>query len=281
MRAVKLTIIGIIAIFCFLLYGQPSAVIFISGHASGTGTTSWSNWDETTEAGWKASGTSTYIVLFENTVAGGNETGQGLHSGTSLAMVQSGNIAGAAGSPPQRSMDGSDDYFAYTGIEDTVDVGNGGTWTLIIKTENLETGLARGSYFVYFYDASTGDALAIICRTSDDLRFEIWDAGVHVWGAVGTGADATPGQYSGVSDVYVVCQFNSATNVLMAGFSKTTKPTKFTELTSGVSQVVAGGINFAEFDNRYHIGGDPTHGSYVMNDIYYFLMSKEALLDNS
>ena len=61
---------------------------------------SWSTWNELSESG--LADDDTFVVMLEQTGAGGNETGQGGGlSGANLVLTDaSANIAGATGSPP-------------------------------------------------------------------------------------------------------------------------------------------------------------------------------------
>jgi len=73
----------------------------------------WAAWDETSESGLASD--DTFVCFFENPSAGGDETGQGGGlTGSDLVLTQSGNVAGATGSPPSRQLDGTDDYFSGT-----------------------------------------------------------------------------------------------------------------------------------------------------------------------
>jgi len=92
--------------------------ILRAGEAGAGG--SWAEWDEQSESTLDVDqdgdgNEDTYICFFENTSAGGNETGRGGGlAGADLVLTQAGNIAGAIGSPPNRQLDGSDDYFSFT-----------------------------------------------------------------------------------------------------------------------------------------------------------------------
>lgn len=88
---------------------------FISGHGVGGGGegVSWDDWDEEEEGTLASS--DTYVCLFENPIAGGNEVGQGGGlSENSRTLVEYGNapgVPGATGSPPSRLLDGLSDWF--------------------------------------------------------------------------------------------------------------------------------------------------------------------------
>jgi len=103
-------ILAVLLVLAAPAYAQKKGPVIIPGHTGTVGTQTWSQWDELSEATLQAS--DTFVAFFEGGVSA-NETGQGLGmSGVSLVLTQSGAVAAAAGSPPYRALDGTNDWFA-------------------------------------------------------------------------------------------------------------------------------------------------------------------------
>jgi len=94
-------------------YGILPSIAALGGSSGGAVNTNFLTWDKTTLTGWGDS-TNVYINLPRNTSAGGDDTGYGIFSGGDLVFVESGNLAGASGTPLTRAFDGSDDYMQST-----------------------------------------------------------------------------------------------------------------------------------------------------------------------
>lgn len=244
--------------------------VFISGHRTSGGGASWADWNETDEAGWGDAGT--FISLFENTSAGGNETGQGGGlSGADLVLTQVGNVAGAVGSPLSRDLDGGDDYFHFTENLANVLAGQA-TWSVILRVADISTSnnwsealfKVRGASDLIAINWSWGTALPLFRATKDG------------GGIIATQPSAS--DYTGTKYWAIWCD-----GTYVRGGYCSTKPTKWSDFaaTARVSATSACQFTDGDFPTERKIGinEDATH--YPNCDLYYIVISASCLIDNA
>jgi len=224
----------------------------------------WEAWDETSES--VLASDYTFVCLFENPSAGGDETGQGLGlSGSDLVLTQSGNVAGATGSPPYRSLDGSDDYFTATDNL-FLQIGPGdydGVFSIILKLANVN--FADGDYFIYII----GDGNNYFYLKSDAGKLHFyWEDNSYVHtNATTTNSFPT----SGPLYLYIIGEGGSSNT---AAFS-TQKETSLSNIPAG-NKVSGSGAwsNISQLGANYIVG----YSTSGQMDAYYVVLSKLNLL---
>ncbi len=231
----------------------------------------WTTWDESSEdtlsVDQDGDGVEdTCICFFENTSAGGDETGRGRGlSGADLVLAQAGNIAGASGSPPYRAIDGSNDYFSFTTtLRDSL---NGESeWTVIVKLDNYVLSATYGQVLTgpseiwmreytnnkcAFYSPARGLNNTM---TTDDIP-----AGTLSWW----------------------CMWCDGSDV-RAGIATGSKPTKWSDFSSGLRVGPTGAAeNGTTGSDRVIFARNTTPDYPAECDGYYFLVSSTCLIDNS
>jgi len=235
------------------------------------GGTSWATWDETTESGW-GDDANTFIVLFENISAGGNEVGQGLGlSEANRTISQAGAIAGATGSPPTRFTDGTDDIFSWTSAGAAA-VCSTAPWTLILKVKDfVHPGLQQTA--LSFADTSNSDYIAYYPNADGTINAIVQDGGAIKLNATTVDAIPTSG------DVYIAYWHDGVT--VKFGFT-TTRPTKLSDF--GANDVISATttLTIGNFDDFADICGTTRDANgKVSGSWYYFLASKSELIDNA
>ena len=195
--------------------------------SAGGAVTLWPDWSETdltlaTDNIW--------VVLYNNTSAGGNETGSGGGlSGNDLIVLQSGNIAGAAGSPLSRNMDDSDDVFSFqtAGACDAL-LKSQSVWQFIMKAKNI---VGAGN-LVYLWEANNSIELYIDANEKLDAKIET-DGVARVNAMTTDGGD-------GSSDYYIFAGTDGSSSY--GGFKSGAKPTKWSDFAANdrVSNADAG-----------------------------------------
>lgn len=239
--------------------------------AGGTAS-SWANWNEASEntldVDQDGDGVEdTFIAFMENTLAGGDETGQGGgFSGADLVLSQNGNIAGASGSPPSRTLDGSDDYFTVTNTFRDWLSGEG-TYGIIFKVEDWNP---ADSYECLFF---WRDGNLINLRSTLNTR----ELTVNFDGTSLTTTNAMP--TSGVLYCYVGCDGSD----FRIGFS-TTKPTKWSDFAANDRASNGSSVSFpSNTTNTPPIFSDSNYltDRSVKGDAYYTIWSKTTLIDFS
>ena len=178
--------------------------------------TSWAAWGESREE--SLAGDDTFVCLMENTVAGGNETGQGLKlSGSDLVLSQAGSIAGATGSPPTRVMDGSDDEFSMVdALPDAAFGTSGKNWTAILKIK--DTGAVTNGENILAFDGANEKIIIFVSTAA--LGIQVQDGGVDAIN------DTTVNNIPTTGDVYFVVWYDGIT---IRGGMSVTKPTKLSD----------------------------------------------------
>lgn len=203
------------------------------------GQRAWASWDELSELTLKDV---SFVCLFENTSAGGNETAVS-PDGTisSLTVTQSGTVAGATGSPPSRAMDGSNDKF-YTSVEalETILVGSGRAFSLMWKVSDVTD---RSKYFCMLQDAASNNWIYL--RIQSDGKLSLYfesNNSIQVNGTATSGAIPTTG------DVYLFLE--STGSAIRFGFS-TTKPTDYASVTSANKSSTSATPNVTDISDTY------------------------------
>jgi hypothetical protein len=264
--------VALITILCVVgLQLVPDArmrTVFVGGTSGTTyGGTSWSNWDETTEAGWGSS--NVFVALMENTSAGGNETGQGLVTGADLVLTQSGNVAGASGN--SRWFDGANDYLSGTTTLTTTALKDRTSWTILMKLNTLNAGsdislcfgLTSGASN-HIYIEQNGGAMKVNAYDNGNLR-------------LGT---ATADTYPTAGDVYFAVWGSPGYNI-RAGFT-TTKPTKWSDFAATKRVEGTAAVTWAGTWSINHNFICYSAGSSCTNvRVYYVLLASECLIDNA
>lgn len=250
---------------------------------------SWANWDEQSEDTLSVDQDNdgvedTYICFFENPTAGGNETGRGVVTGSDLVLTQEGNVAGATGSPPYRTMDGSDDGFYPTDAWLNALFAGQTEWTLIIKCYMDSADIA---YLVDFED--TDARININNDTSSspgNLRFGLTDTDNAFETKLASNDISTQDD-----QVCYLCVWTSAIDGVSrggwcaagAGSGANGQPTKWSDFATG-DRVEFTGLfdNFATYSSPVHNRIFGLSGSdYTQGRLYYVIGAKTCLIDNS
>jgi hypothetical protein len=232
----------------------------------------WADWDEASEdtlsVDQDGDGTEdTFICFFENTVAGGNETGRGVVSGADLVATQVHDVPGASGSPPRRELVTVSDGFKGTYPLFNTIIKDAANWTVIIKTYPT----AVGQVFNYYLGAATQEQLVIwndgqkfrpLIRTDGDIRL------------YASTANDLP-----LNQIVWQCAWYDGTTIY-SGFATGSKPTKLSDFAANdrVSAVTANGVFINDADtNNYLLG---RAGESFLGYGYYTLLSNVCLIDN-
>ena len=234
----------------------------------GSVNTSWADWDETTEEGWKGSLPNTFICLFENTVAGGDETGQGSSvSGADLVLSQAGSVPSATGSPPTRALD-TNYWFTFT--DTLAQIMCSSTWTIIEKWNTVDDG--EGCFFRIVEGVNDG----ILQLTGNNgIMSAAWDAGSCA--ATATGAPKT-------GDTWYAIQADGVHNVTLAW--DTSKITDFGKIAAAQKSV---GDDVGDFSGETAGGGGvqcfatalaQNHPALqVTGKAYYLIITDQVLIN--
>jgi len=231
----------------------------------------WASWDETSEAGLASD--DIFVCFFENPSAGGDETGQGGGlSGSDLVLTQTGDVAGATGSPPKRYFDGTNDYFAFTKnlMYNTI---LGSTWTIIIKFTDYEW-VSLGYWF-----GLVADNVNLFIRNDETASKPEWIVqdkdGVRQLNNMNT-SDAIPG----TGDVYIAAWQGAGHNV-RAGFTVGSKPTKWSDFETTKRVEGSGSSDLTDSSVATFTGQIGFKDSYYWKgSMYYVVLSSTCLIDN-
>ena len=245
--------------------------VIFQGKIGGGGASSWTDWAETDESGWGDA--DTYISLFENTSAGGNETGQGGGlSGVDLVLTQIGNVAGATGSPPTRALDGTSNGFTpANAIANLLDSSTGG-WTFLVKVKDFEDDAVTAQNIIHSDDGANL-SIKIQKNTANKLVFEVLSYDPVDWELQATTTDDVPS----TGDLWIALWYDGT--VFNGGFT-TTKPTKWSDFAAGkrvtdTNTAVKALPSCNILINR--TGDDQWAGL----EAYYVIFSKTVLIDNA
>ena len=236
---------------------------------AGSNIITWKNWRELSEE--RLASKDTFVCFFENTSAGGNEAGQGLDlSGANLILTQSGNVAGATGSPPKRVLDGDDDHFDGTQPLAAAGLGTGGgNWTVVLKVEDC-AGLANGEGIIYI-DGTNDSVIAFVSTAA--LAILVKDGGSTLLNA--TTANNIP--TSGV--LYIMIWYDG--NYIRGGMKATTKPTKWSDFAADDKVTATSACSFGDdFDSSRSLFYDAGTTEFE-TDAHYFILSKTSFIDNN
>lgn len=241
----------------------------------------WKEWDESSE--FTLADDDTFVCMMENSVEGGDETGQGGGlTGADLVLTQHGDVAGATGAPSYRDLDGNDDYFEGTATLGRLITGE--EFTIIVKLRvnsiggNLQTiflfGSGSSQNYINDPNAMYHGVRIDVMGTSGTLRLTAgdWDS---EWPIREETTDALPT----TQDVYVVV-WNDGSNNVRAGFS-TTKPTKWSDFDT-TKRIDSGELSIsaedADIQSALYSGG-------TINPLdawlYYTIVSRTCLIDNT
>jgi hypothetical protein len=241
------------------------------GHQAGS---SWDSWDEKEQGGLATDqdgdGTDdTFVCMFDNPTANGNDTGSGVTAAADLVLTQNGNIVGAVASPPYRAIDGGNDYFlTANGLWNATIAGVSNTWTFIMKiyvdssdmvNQEIMTGVGGG-----LADATMNIWFA---GGGKNMRFRLDDLD-HV-------ADEQATTNNGFEDRagYIVIFCDGLKT--MAGFS-VGRPSKLSDLAANDRVLFANNYNSFKTGLGLQIGG---RGSFIKGRLYYVIFSKKCLID--
>jgi hypothetical protein len=238
--------------------------ILLPGRRRGMSGTSWATWNEAGEAGLASK--DTFVCFAENTVAGGDETGQGGGlTGADLVLAQNGNIAGAAGGG--RTLDGGNDWFDFT-------VNNAAAffkrsdkkWTVIQKWSDI----TDPDIFFNVRDVGVDSTFKILGHNVAKLN-------AQVNGAVG--ADTTD-NIPGAGTVYLAFWSNGTDT--RAGFA-ITRPTKWSDFAATKRVTIAAspdhtGASFTGRSVGAYAGGA---SDFVAGKLHYTVFSKIVLIDEA
>jgi hypothetical protein len=237
------------------------------------GEAGWLNWDETSEDGCATD--DIFCCMMSNTSAGGDETGQGgSMSGSNLVLTQSGNLAGATGTPPTRVFDGSDDYLtATTALLDAMIANANKTWTIILKVDNLT--FTNSDRPWYFSDTTQNVTLLTPYVQNSKLIFQSKESSTFV--------SVEPSNTLSTSTEYYICMWADGTK-LYGGFT-TTRPTKLSDFSANDHLLFApntGDLSGATFNHAttrtfMSAGG----AGELAGEVSYVILSKICLIDNA
>jgi len=239
------------------------------------GATPWGTWLERDEYGW-GDQVNTFIALYENTSASGNETGQGAGlTGADLVVTQVGGVAGATGSPPSRLLDGIDDEFI--GTTPLFDLISRPTWTILTKFGDIAD---SGNVKPLFTWNSAGNAQQIWANKHSDNTAQV-DFRVAL-GSDSPWVGGTSAAIPATGPVYFAIWADGVNKVRM-GFLAT-KPTKWSDFPANqrFETIYTGdftGVSFTETYYRAIIGR--TNGENTAAKVYYTIISKSAFISAS
>lgn len=248
---------------------------FISGHIAGAGgVSSWADWDETSEAGLATS--NTFVCFLENASSGTNEIGQGAGLAESdRTLTQSGNIAGATGSPPSRLFDGSDDLMAMT-VNLSNLLAGGGNWTIITKIKVVSNNATEAPFA--FYGAQ--DHIYAMFNGSGNILFRCQKDTVNKINVTSTDA-MTMNQIGYIGLWYDGTYIRGG---FIDGGSPTpnTKPTKWSDFNANDRVSATDTITWiaGDFDGTKYLGGYFSASYALQCYIYYIVISNTCLIDN-
>lgn len=245
----------------------------------------WTTWDEASEDTLSVDqdgdgAEDTNITFGENTSAGGDETGRGVLTGADLVLSQSGNIAGAVGSPPYRPMDGTDDTFRVTNNWFNAIFAGETEYTLIVKC------YLDSSDIEWIFNFEDTNARINLNESAGFLRFGLTDTdnGLEF-------QSLTNGSAGHDNQVCYVAIWTSATDGVSragwcaagSGSGTNGQPTKWSDFNAGDR------VEFAAlFDNIANIAA-PSHANFfglatdheTKGRLYYVIASRTCLIDNN
>ena len=246
---------GLAALYSLGAVESAESIGLLAGTTTGP-TGSWATWDETDESGWGDSA-NVFITLFENTSAGGNETGQGGGlSGADLVLTQSGNVAGATGSPPTRAFV-TDDRFQGTQIAFNLITGN--EWSFVLKINSLALAHAGNSDYLLSYVT--------------DWNIFLLQTGEIQFGGVAGFGKTTDSPATNV-DLWIVMARPSSGNT-WGGFA-TSKPNVKADVES-TKLVDFGSATSPSTSGQRYIGAYSDGTQAMECSVYYLLMSDKYL----
>lgn len=230
----------------------------------------WATWDETSEV--TLADDNIFVCLMENVNNGGDETGQGGGlSSPNTVLTESGTLAGATGSPPTRDFDGTDDALTMTTSAVDALLGNN-TWTIIVKVTNLD--LVTNDTFFSFWDAASENGINCYITSTDTIFFSAEDGNVNE-------GEQTTDSLAAATTYYIAMWSDGS--VLRAGFS-TTKPTKWSDFDAGKREewsTIVGSFDGVTFEAAQKIADNTGGTGELGGEIYYVVMAKTCLIDNS
>jgi len=248
--------------------------ILRAGAAAAPG--SWAGWDEQSESTLDVDqdgdgNEDTFICFFENTNAGGDETGRGGDlTGSDLIISQVGNVAGATGSPPTRDLGDNSQYFTMPNEMMSVLAGTT-TWTFITKlkdawAETAEAGILRiksagDNDSIYMRSSGTDEKLKVFLRegTTTLINFEVT---TNAWNTTG--------------DVWFFGQCDGSEVVF--GFHNS-KPTSLSAIPAGNKLTYSGTAQFSPYDgSENYLFYDNGNVSAIRGAAYYVVLAKTALI---
>lgn len=227
---------------------------------SGRSSTSWSGWDELSEAGLASS--DTFVAMEENINAGGNETGNGGGLiGTNLALTDVGSVDGASGSPPTRVNDALSGQTWPLAAMNTMF--NTNTWTLLFKANVTSVGIHQ--YWCVLGAGEAGQNGITIYFYSDNLftvtTYQNGNAESKSSGAIA----ATGIQWAAAW---------AKNGVMKAGIA-TTRPTKESDFSTVLTFLVnTGDMSAGSFASNKTVWNHPTPLNGLVGSLYYMVASK-------
>ncbi|GFM38323.1 phage tail-collar fiber domain-containing protein [Desulfovibrio psychrotolerans] len=244
--------------------------------------TPWPEWDEMHEM--TLAHPDTFVCLFDNPNAGGNELGSGGGlSGTAATLVQGGNLPGATGSPGRRTFDAA---HYLTIPEAVLQMLCRTQFTLVLKRG--PTNNVQGSAITFHLGPSVAAPVYLVSmgmwHGAGNTSFEITVAGANIWDYKHLVASYVEEQaLFGNADLYFAIWSDGAN--VRVGISKV-KPTKLSEIAvHAVAQIppssfALGTPNASKLNriNNYVYNAQywPLNGAY-----HYLVVSRECLIDNN
>ena len=233
----------------------------------GGGSPNWATWNETDEGAIATD--NIFVVLMENTSAGGNETGQG--GGLSEAdrtLTQTGSIAGAVGSPLTRQFDTN-------------------KWMTI--TNNLANFICESTYTIImkWNTISDVDGEGTMLRITEAYNDTIITIGISparqpYINTDSTSTDKPANTPLTTGDVYIIAQADNSHN-LMFGWN-VTKPTRWSDVISA-QKVDTGGLGDLSGETAgvgtHHIGTAlPSNNAalQITAKLQYIILANTTLL---
>jgi len=228
------------------------------------GPVSWANWDEKSED--RLASNKTAVWLEENTIAGGNETGQGGGlTGADLVLTDVGNMAGATGTPPTRAnVAGTGQTWPLTAQNIMF---NSATWALIFKANVTSVGIAQ--YWSVLGACAAGqNQLQMAYLADNTFSCTFCQNGVsetQVSGAVvATGIQWVAAWATG--------------GVMKAGIA-TIRPTKLADFSTVLTFAVnTGDMSAGSFASNLSVWKHPG-GNGILGNLYYMVASKLCLIE--
>ena len=214
--------------------------------------------------------------------ASANETGFDNRStpltGVDLIGTQSGSVAAASGSPPNRAFDGTDDYMHWTQNASDIVANGTNTWTLLMKLGDVTEAQTQDHTIVDFRDAAPANIIEAIYLGG----VSTWIVRVATVDLINA-ATVTPIPTSGIVHVafwgdatYVRCGWVGAAG----GSGANGQPTKYSDFPANNRRTYTGTATWANttFSSLRYI---MTRGAaFTAGKVYYLLLSDTCLIDN-